>query len=146
MKISTLCTLCLSLFCTLAALAEGNRVLSPDRNRFFYCKGNAVQVADSEPNAISGAANAVIQVKGTIVHVSGAWPFTNETLPIVSEDDIEIKFSRFIDTSAFGDAGTFNKVTGTLRLDVTDGVGNEPQKVKVHWWGDYVCKATKKVL
>ena len=88
----------------------------------------------------------MIQVKGTMVLVSGAWPFTNDALPIVSENDIEIKFSRFISTSAFGDAGTFNKVTRKLRLDVTDGVANEPQKVKVHWWGDYVCKATKKVL
>lgn len=128
------------------SVGQANNLATPDRNRFFNCKGNEVQVADSQPKAISGPANAVFQVKGKIVHVNGAWPFTNDDLPIVSEDDIEIKFSRFINVSAFGDAGTFNKVTGKLRLDVTDGLGSEPAKVKVHWWGDYMCKATKKAL
>ena len=146
MKLFLLLVFSASLFFALTASTEARSAETQHRNRFFNCKGNEVQVADSQPKAISGPANAVLQVKGKIVHVNGAWPFTNDDLPIVSEDDIEIKFLRFINVSAFGDAGTFNKVTGKLRLDVTDGLGTEPQKVNTHWWGDYMCKATKKAL
>jgi hypothetical protein len=104
-----------------------------------------MQLADGQ-RPIGGRAEAVLQVKGKVVSLNGAWPFTSDDLPIVSESDVEIRFSRLLATSAFGDAGTFNKVTGKLRLDVTDGVASEPKKVTVHWWGDYTCTPTKKML
>ncbi len=122
--------LVLSVVMCTTAFGENKDQPGVQREVYFKCRGQSLY----EPSeAFNPAAEAVLTVKSKTIIVTDAWPFPQAEIPITSETDVEIEFSKIIGTSVFGSVGVFNKVTGKLHIVDTDGAGSNPQKWLIRW-------------
>lgn len=111
----------------------------------YKCKGfdNVVKKKKAESH-YGMPAEVVFQVKDNVVQVTGAYENGSFEVAIGSETGDEIRFSDFGSGKYIGESGSFDKVTGKLRLDSMDGISTDALDRHSHetfrWWGEYDCQ------
>ena len=123
------------------ALAFADKVTAEPqkRERLFACTGVQNRTtAIGLPPMVGKPAEAQLLIKDESVVVNAIPDFPSEEMPIKIETEFRISFL-YVEVREIYYSGTFNKVTGLLKL--TDSRGQIP-----HWWAEYKCSPASKLV